>query len=206
MKSLATIYSSNKIKQLPVYVENINNFDGIGFDTLPQHKVLLVGYDFAKKTLPGFSILNKTPFPDRFWTFGRTERRYEYDRDLEAFLSSIIKDEAVKIKYSFISITKITPACFTRLLFKMKNNKAVVYETSHLVYMIVDSIHNPYNVMSFSKDELDYCDYNKPRLDKILSLTGACMLPERTKYDVDELYQQTIDDRFVPYFWLLSKQ
>lgn len=67
---------------------------------------LIIGWDFTKSLFSDqkLSILNKNISKSVFWTFSKTERRVDYERDIDNFISLCIKTVEKNLKYQYINI------------------------------------------------------------------------------------------------------
>ena len=83
MKALGSIVSKRKIKDTVGFVEVVNDIKEVSGQTNP---ILIVGLDEAKKIASNFSILNKKIDNNVFWTFGKTEKRDEHEKDVKKLL------------------------------------------------------------------------------------------------------------------------
>lgn len=74
---------------------------------------LIVGVENACKYIENFNILN-THYPDEvFWTFSKTERRKQYNEDIEKFKKYCLEKEMNKVTYEYLDFT-----CFTYSRFR----------------------------------------------------------------------------------------
>jgi len=96
MKKLGYIVSKRKINNLVDFVGVIDDVSKVEDPTKP---FLIVGLEEAKKVSPNFSILNKMLDIDVFWTFGKTERRVDYERDLDKFYDYVLNKSIENTKY-----------------------------------------------------------------------------------------------------------
>ena len=95
MKKLGYIVSKKKIKNVVDFVGVVNSVEDIDDPTKP---FIIIGLNEAKEISPNFSILNKVLDVDVFWTFGKTEKRTEHERDLENFYKYVLDKSGTKIK------------------------------------------------------------------------------------------------------------
>lgn len=87
-------FKYNKCKSL----EEIDN-------TLPT---LIIGYNIAKDNIKNFSLLRKEYTEQKiWWTFLKTEKRVDYDKDLSNFNSVIINEIVKDIKYQLIDVINL---------------------------------------------------------------------------------------------------
>ena len=86
MSCLGYIVSDNKIKNLKGFVEQVNDVS-LADLTKPT---LFVGIENAKKNIKDFSILEKKYGENIFWTFKKTEKRVDFEEDINHFYDYII--------------------------------------------------------------------------------------------------------------------
>lgn len=70
---------------------------------------LIVGYDTAKRYIKNFRILKKH-YPEQriWWTFMKTEKRVDYDKDINDFHNIIIDEITKGVEYSLIDVINFT--------------------------------------------------------------------------------------------------
>ena len=100
MKKLGYIVSDKKINNVKGFVEVVNDIS-LADTTKP---VLLVGLENAKKNINNFSILNKKANDNLFWTIKKTEKRVDFENDIDYFYNYIINNISRNIKYYYINI------------------------------------------------------------------------------------------------------
>lgn len=72
---------------------------------IPGIPTLIIGLDNAKAMIPGFSILEKD-YGDKHWTYSKTERRCDYEDDLDNFCGkSLLTMLNSKGAYKYIDFT-----------------------------------------------------------------------------------------------------
>lgn len=152
MEKLGYIISNTKIRGIADFIELTT--DPSYFNT--KKPVLIVGLETARATVPNFSILKKNSEKDKFWTFGKTERRVDYERDVEKFYRYVIERHVEKIKYYYVDITKLSPRKIKNFLniLKSPTNKHI-YIYGDMLYLY----HEEY-VLGISLKMLKYAGIN----------------------------------------------
>ena len=85
-------------------------------DTIPQLPTLIIGYQNAQKWVKDYNILKKWyPEQNLYWTFGKTERKYEYDEDIDKFYNISIEKIYENIKYFYFDLINCQPVKESRL-------------------------------------------------------------------------------------------
>lgn len=70
---------------------------------------LIIGLQNAKELIDGFDILKKRYNGDMlWWTFTKSERRIDYEKDLEDFYVFCIRTITNKINYRYINILDLS--------------------------------------------------------------------------------------------------
>ncbi len=132
MKKLGYIVSKRKINNIVDFVGLVDDVSKIEDPTKP---FIIVGLNEVKD-LPNFSILNKKLDENKFWTFGKTERRVDYERDLEYFYEYVLDKEISNIKYYYINILNIKYTRIKSLINIINSNeKKYIYISNDMIYL-----------------------------------------------------------------------
>lgn len=132
MKKLGYIVSKRKINNIVDFVGLVDDVNKIEDPTKP---FIIVGLNEVKD-LPNFSILNKKLDENKFWTFGKTERRVDYERDLENFYEYVLDKEISNIKYYYINILNIKYTKIKSLINIINSNeKKYIYISNDMIYL-----------------------------------------------------------------------
>ena len=132
MKKLGYIVSKRKINNIVDFVGLVDDVNKIEDPTKP---FIIVGLNEVKD-LPNFSILNKKLDENKFWTFGKTERRVDYERDLENFYEYVLDKEISNIKYYYINILNIKYTRIKSLINIINSNeKKYIYISNDMIYL-----------------------------------------------------------------------
>lgn len=131
MKKLGYIVSNTKLRGAVDFVETTTDPSCL----LTDKPILVVGLENARKLIENFSILRKNPSENRFWTFGKTEKRNDYERDIEKFYKYVIEKHILGIRYYYLNIIKLS--------FKeIKSFLSIVYsEKPKYVYIYRDMLY-----------------------------------------------------------------
>ena len=82
MEILGYIVSKSKVSDILPYIKVVNSFNLIEDKTKP---ILIIGLEEAKKRASSFSILEKRLSDNVFWTFGKREKRVDYEKIFTSF-------------------------------------------------------------------------------------------------------------------------
>lgn len=148
MKKLGYIVSDKKIN-------NIKDFVGVVDDISladPTKPVLLVGIENAKKNIDNFSILDKKVNDKLFWTFKKTEKRVDFENDLNYFYNYIIYNITSNIKYYYINILKLKYNKIKKLYnILFSGEKKYIYISNNMLYILYNG-----SVLGISISILEY--------------------------------------------------
>ena len=97
--NILTAYSKDKFPKLFNVVKERD-------DLISGIPTMVIGLNEARWYIADFSILQKSYRNNTlFWTYKKTERRYEYEDDIEAFYKLCINSVLEKIKYMYLDLT-----------------------------------------------------------------------------------------------------
>ena len=97
MEKLGYIVSKTHIRGLKGFVGLVDDVSKAD----PSKPMLLVGLDVAKAYDENFSMVEKKIADNVFWTYGKTEKRAEYEKDIEKFYKVII-DNMIKERQKYL--------------------------------------------------------------------------------------------------------
>lgn len=134
---------------------------------------LIIGWQFAKQIIPSFNILNKKYIVNDisiYWTFKKSERKAEYDNDIEDFKHTCYQNLLNSVNYKYIDISYFKYNNIKRFLLFIHNNKNIryFYLTSNQQFLF---IYNPSNnkkntVYGIS---LSLCNYLGVKVEKLIN-------------------------------------
>ena len=159
MQTLGAIVTKRKLKDNVGFVEVVNSIDSV---SNPSNPILIIGINEAKKVSTNFSILNKKIDNGVFWTFGKTEKRDEHEKDIKLFYDYVLNNVIEKIPYYYINLFKISINKIKTLINILNNNIIkYIYINNNIIYIY----YNNY-IMGISLDVTDYLGIKR---EKILS-------------------------------------
>lgn len=136
MKTLGSIVSKRKIKDVLGFVEVVSNIGDVSDPTKP---ILIVGYNEAKSMTDNFSILEHKLDDGVYWTYGKTEKRDAHENDIKLFYKEVINNAIKDIKYYFVNLFKLRYTEIKRLLNIIKNDtKKYIYIDGNMIYIYYD--------------------------------------------------------------------
>lgn len=139
MKYIANIISKSSVKVGEFFnvVKTIDKID-------PSLPTMIVGWSLVKELFPEQDILEEVITPNMAWTFSKREKRYKYEKDMENFISDVLKKLDDSVNYTFFNYM-LSPsdkrASFHRYMDQGGN---YIYRNSRFVY-----VYNPQHNITF---------------------------------------------------------
>jgi hypothetical protein len=163
MKTLGYIVSKRKVNDCVEFVSVVDDITKVPNRDFP---VLVVGMEEAKRLAGDFNILEKKLGENLFWTFGKTEKRTDYESDLTKFYRYVIGKEIDKLEYYYVNPFKLSLSKAKTLLNVLKNNSTkFIFVDRRMVYIYYDNY-----VMGVSTQVLEYMGINR---QKVLALVKS---------------------------------
>lgn len=159
MQKLGYIVSKRKINNLVDFVEVVDDITKIND---PSKPFLVVGYKEARELFGDFNVLEKRIKGEIFWTFSKTEKRTDHERDIDNFYNYIINNIIYNIKYNYINILLLKYNKFKKLyniLFNTKD-KNYIYFYKNMIYIY----YNKVNIIGISLDILNYLNISTEKV------------------------------------------
>lgn len=185
MKELGYIIAKRSIKDIPSFVRIIHSEEEIEDKTKPY---LVVGYKLAKEIYKEkFDILKKCIKPNCYWTFSKTERRTDYERDCTNFYDYLINNIVNGLKYYYINIFMLKWNKKKKLVKILRSDeRKCIYICGDMVYIYYQDY-----VMGISLKLCKYCRLNVKKIFKIIYenpsnvvYTNDKFLDEKVKYSI----------------------
>ena len=157
MEILGSIVAKRKIKDCIGFVEVVNSIDAVSDKTKP---ILIIGYNEVKKLFDNVSILNKKISDNIFWTFGKTEKRADYENDLKSFYNHIILNAINNVKYYYVNIFKLSYTRAKNLLSIINNgDKKYIYISNNIIYIYYGNY-----ILGISLEVTEYIGIKKKKI------------------------------------------
>ena len=142
--------------------------------------VLIVGYSIAKRTEGFKDILTKKISDTLFWTFSRTEKKEEFDIDIEKFKNYIVERLISKVRYYYFNPFKVSLTQAKKLLKLIKTtDPSTIYISDKAVYVLC----GPESVVGVSFNVLSYIGIDREKVVKLIESNKA----NRVIYDNSRL-------------------
>lgn len=195
MEKLGYIVADRKPNNLKGFVEFTSDFSSVD-STKP---VLIIGYKRAKELLGDkFNILDKNISKNVSWTFKKTEKRIDYDEDIDKFYKACINNIIYNIKYYYINIIKLKYNKIKKLYnIIFSNNKKYIYINNGMLYLKYNDC-----VMGISLTILQYCGINTDKILTRITNNSLNIVYNETTPFVKELKKEIGNNKeyAIPYF------
>ena len=179
-KKIGNIVTKSKRHQY----SNLFNVVGSLDDIDPSLPTLIVGWEIVKQ-LPNADILCKR-IGEYWWTFGKTERRYEYEDDIVEFYKYAVTTSLNKVKYTYIDFTKYSLSKIKRVIkFAREETGKVGFLTRNSNFLFIYS--EKYNTV-FGVS-LTLCEYLGIKKKKVISLFKHTYFIHDTSYIENDIKQ-----------------
>lgn len=184
------------------FVDKTSKYDSID-TSIPT---LIIGKALAEKIYgkDKIHILTKKIEDNVFWTYSKTEKRNEFEADMEKFNAYIIKNMRSRLKYTYFSVLT-NPFSKVKSLIKYisdKNIKKVIYIYNKHLY-----IYSGKNlVLGLSLVETEYIGLNSEKIVTKIKKNPNNIIIEND-YFLSYSMKIRLDDDFVviPYLYSLEK-
>ena len=103
MKQIGIIFSEKIFKKVPPYIQVTDDMSLLDSD-LPK---LIIGLELSKRHIDNFSIIEKKANDNLYWTFKKTEKRNDYEKDLNNFYKEVIKNISSLTEYKYVNVISI---------------------------------------------------------------------------------------------------
>ena len=115
---------------------------------------MIIGLENAKKYIEGFSIFKKEYWNNMlWWTFSKTEKRSDYDKDIQKFYEICINNIINNIKYYNININELTYGKIKKVIEYIINNNKKIYYIDNNKTRLDEFKLQQYNFTNYKIDE-----------------------------------------------------
>jgi hypothetical protein len=198
MRTLGYIVSKRKVNDCVGFVSVVSDISKVEDRTLPT---LIVGIEEAKKYRKDFSILDKRLGGNLFWTFGKTEKRSDYEYDINRFFCHIMDNEIGKIRYYYVNPFKLKFSKAKALLNIVFNEKdKYVFVDKSMIYIY----YNNY-VLGVSTQVCEYIGIGKEKILKLVKSNKSNKICYNDSF-LDSNFKKIISDKkyATAYCYMLS--
>lgn len=197
---LGYILSSTPISNIPYFIK-VYNYDKINEIILLNKPMIIIGYENAKNFYgKDFNILNKNIRKDNiFWTFGKREKRIDFETDLEYFYNFILKNVNKTVKYTYINVLKLSFNKAKKLINLIySDEKKYIYINKDMIYIYMNN-----NIMGISIKVLEFIGIN---IEKVfLKIKSNINNKIATNYKIPYNIKKIINQEYMtPFFYSLN--
>lgn len=195
MKQIGIIFSEKIFKKVPPYIQVTDDMSLLDSD-LPK---LIIGLELSKRHIDNFSIIEKKANDNLYWTFKKTEKRNDYEKDLNNFYKEVIKNISSLTEYKYVNVIAIDKKRLFKIA-KILNDVdkiKVFYFLDNIFYVLYDNV-----IYGFSSEIIDYIGINKNRLEKFIKSGRNIYIMNDYIQEfkgLDEYFK--IDNYLKPYFF-----
>ena len=192
MKTLGYIVVGKKLTNIEGFVEQVHNIE----DADSTKPILIVGWENAKQ-FEGYNILDRKLSDGVFWTFSRSENRYEFEKDLKKFYNYIFDNITKYIIYNYINIYKLKynklKELYRIFISKERDN---IYISNDMMYTVLDG-----KILGVSFPMLEYCGINREKVIKRIKENRSDGIIYGNSKDVIKLGRFLGNKKYaIPYF------
>lgn len=157
MKILGFIVSKSKLTNILPCIKVVTNYNLIDDKSKP---ILIIGLEEAKKYASSFSILEKKIGEKIFWTFGKREKRNDFEKDINEFQDFVLKNVLSDIKYYYFNILtcKLSKIKTLISIIKYKDGN-VFYFDKKMIYLYRENY-----IIGISNEILEYIGVKKEKI------------------------------------------
>ena len=193
MQKLGYIVTDRKINDIKEFVGVVDDISLAD----PTKPVLIVGKDLAKKYIKDFSILDKKVNDKLFWTFKKTEKRVDFENDLNYFYNYIIYNIINNIKYYYINILKLKYNKIKKLYnIIYSGEKKYIYISNNMLYILYNG-----SILGISISILEYIKINIKNLFKRLYSNENNIICTNASECIKSIREEIGNKKYaIPYF------
>ena len=196
MQKLGYIISQTKIRDIADFIEVTNDLTKYDSDK-PS---LIVGLEYARNKVEGFSIIKKNPKPNKFWTFGKMEKRMDFEKDTKKFYDYVLNRAINDIKYYYVDVTKLSKRRI-RNLFRL-----LLSDIDKYIYIYKGMLYLYYQkyILGISLTLIQYCQIDIEKWLKRIKNNKTTKI-YYTDSDIDGYMKQYAKNRryIIPFFYSL---
>ena len=195
MKFLGNIITDSKFDGNGLY-NVVHSID----DCIDDIPILIIGWNKVKSIYPDADILEWEIKDNVYWTFGKRERNWRYEDDVERFKKLCLEYVVKDIRYSFFNILTANNEekyIFTAWITE-PNHKKYVYLKNNMAYIYIEGKNIVYGI---SLRDIDYEAGNHEKFMRMLNTTKSVTMvkPDSEIYQIRML---TISTPYVvPYLY-----
>ena len=198
MQKLGYLVSKTKIRDVADFIEVTTDTKVIN----ESKPMLIVGLDLARNNVKNFSIIKKSFDKGKFWTFGKTERRTDFEKDLFRFYDYTISTSIDNVKYYYVDVVNLSKVKIKNLLgIILSNEDKYIYINKGMFYLYYQNY-----ILGLSLNLLKYCGVKTTKWIKKISLNKHNKI-YYTDTNISSFMRQYAKNKkyITPYFFSLAE-
>ena len=188
------------------YIGNIVTTSSIDWDYLkkchdiseadPSVPTLIVGIERAKALIREFNILNHTYDNNIFWTYGKRERRDEYDEAIKSFIKTCVSKICEPVTYEFLDFIDFDKEKLKKFCEYINNDTyKILYNDYNRTLFIYDTVSK--KVYGISLQLLEYIGRDKYKFLKWVSNSKGNILLTDMKFIPKDIIRIIDNERYL---------
>lgn len=139
---------------------------------------LIIGWSEVKEIFPNQNILNTKIDDTISWTFSKREKRFQYEKDVDAFINKVVSALNDKIKYRFFNFLLATQDKRASFISYVQTGNCSIYYNSRFLY--VYNINDSFTI-GVSLTDLEYIGINTADFIRTLTLNNNNIICDNLK-------------------------
>jgi hypothetical protein len=139
---------------------------------------LIIGWSEVKEIFPNQNILNTKIDDTISWTFSKREKRFQYEKDVDAFINKVVSALNDKIKYRFFNFLLATQDKRASFISYVQTGNCSIYYNSRFLY--VYNINDSFTI-GISLTDLEYIGINTADFIRTLTLNNNNIICDNLK-------------------------
>lgn len=171
-------------------------------DSLPT---LIVGWEKTKEIYgDSVSILHKKIDDKTQWTFSTKERKVDYDKDLESFISSCYSNVGKDVNYIYVDLIHDSKKKIIKIIKKIYSlNELTIYNhLNRMIYIYGDNM-----IFGVDLEILEYIGVNKVKvIEKLKKIPNSLFIDEKIFNKYKGLITKINNNiKLLPYLYNIEK-
>ena len=131
---------------------------------------MIIGLKNAKQNIENFSIFKQEYRNNMlWWTFSKTEKRSDYDKDMQKFYEVCINNIINNIKYHNININELTYSKIKKLIEYIINNYKKIYYIDNNKFIFIYDIEKTKSIYGISLNTCAFYGISKEKILKMIA-------------------------------------
>ena len=162
----------------------------------PSVPTLIVGIERAKALIREFNILNHTYDNNIFWTYGKRERRDEYDEAIKSFIKTCVSKICEPVTYEFLDFIDFDKEKLKKFCEYINNDTyKILYNDYNRTLFIYDTVSK--KVYGISLQLLEYIGRDKYKFLKWVSNSKGNILLTDMKFIPKDIIRIIDNERYL---------